>query len=778
MSKRLASSLILIASLLAAGRSAPAQSANAPPGADAEEGGGSGGLQEVVVTARRRDENLQSVPVAVTAYSADSLAMHNITSIDALGAFTPSLSFSSSTYGALGANVAIRGQRPNDLDLSQTPAVGIYVDDVYQSSTMGLSAVSLADATSVEVLKGPQGTLYGRNTTGGAVKITTGLPDLEKVTGVARVGGGNESDVRAYGSISVPVITERLALSVTANYDRNDGYGRDTLSNTNIGDTYMRSVNAALRLQINDQFQAILRGSYVHASSGGLLYSLTAVVPGGGLNTIAAFQQGYGLNPAGFAQGLAYLQAHYVDQPGFDRQYNGPLYQDIYQATGSLMLQYDINSQLTVKSITAFQRISDSMSGDNDGTPFRTVDGNFENMYTRQYTEELQVSGTAVNGRLKYTGGYYYYRLPGTETAFADILFPLLGQTLLNDNDIADRSNSGYGQATYSILPTLRATAGVRFTDETTTLTTRNEVAFPTGMVCNVPTADTVGGECKADYSTHSSNWSYTASLDYDLADAVLLYVKTSRGYKAGGINQRGNVNGGFNTFLPEQVTDYETGTKAEFWDHRLRLDLAAYYSKYNDIQRTVLVQGIGGAPETAVLNAANADIKGLELELTVKPLARLTLSATGSYTDAGYSRYVDPLTQANYSDHVFPGVPRWQGSLSAAYDYPVPVGVLTGSVDYSYQSKVNYSPDNNLPPSDVFPQGTAPYTSQGGYGLVNGRLALNLTGPEFTIALWGRNLANRIYFNGGDDFAGTVGYSTLFIGQPRIYGVELTKRL
>src|SRR5260370_21550375 len=182
--KQLAFLLVVSTSVLAG--AGMAQSVATPPTAESSPSGSSDALQEVVVTARRRDENLQSVPVAVTVFSPDSLAMHNPTSIEALGPLTPSLSFSRSTYGALGANVALRGQRPNDLDLSQTPAVGIYVDDVYQSSTMGLSAVSLADATSVEVLKGPQGTLYGRNTTGGAVKITTGLPDLEKVTGVAR----------------------------------------------------------------------------------------------------------------------------------------------------------------------------------------------------------------------------------------------------------------------------------------------------------------------------------------------------------------------------------------------------------------------------------------------------------------------------------------------------------------------------------------------------------------------------------------------------------------
>jgi len=748
--------------------------AQAPAGAS---DGASDALQEVVVSARRRDENLQSVPVAVTAFNAEALTEHNVTSVENLGAITPSLSFSRSTYGLLGTSVAIRGQRPNDLDLSQTPSVGIYVDDVYLSSTMGLSAISLADAQSVEVLKGPQGTLYGRNTTGGAIKISTGLPDLQQATGLVRAGGGNESDARAYASFSVPLINDHLAFSVNGSYDKNDGYGRDTLSNTYIGNTDIKSINAALRFQPDESFQAILRAGYLRASSGGLLTTLTAIVPGGGLNTIAAYQLGYGLTPAGFAQALSYLNSHYVDQQGFDRQYNGPLSQNVFQTTTSLTLEYDVSPSLALKSISAFQRVSDFLVGDNDGTLFRTVDGDFENMSTYQITEELQASGSLLNDQLKYTGGYYFYRLPGDESAHADVLFPLVGETIFNNNHMLDRSHSGYGQATYTVVPRVRLTGGIRFTDEINALTTRNQVIVPGAVNCNVPPSESIDGECEAKFYTHGSNWSYTGSVDYDVSDSVLAYLKTSRGYKAGGINQRGNVGGGYTPFQPEQVTDYEIGMKSELWDHRIRLNAAGYFSKYENIQRTVLVAGIGGGPETAVLNAANANIKGLELELTVRPTSNLTLSATGSFIDAGYSRYIDPLTLADYSEHVFPGVPRWLGDLSAQYEYTIPVGTLKTSLDYSYQSKVNYSPDNNLPPSATFPEGTAPYTSQGAYGLLNGRMSLDIAHTKWQVALWARNLANKYYYDGGDDFATTVGYSTLFVGRPRTYGGEVAYR-
>src|SRR5258708_32358181 len=157
-------------------------------------------------------------------------------------------------------------------------------------------------------------------------------------------------------------------------------------------------------------------------------------------------------------------------------------------------------------------------------------------------TGELQASCSLLNDQLKYTGGYYFYRLPGDESAHANVLFPLVGETIFNHNHMLDRSHSGYGQATYTVVPRVRLTGGIRFTDEINALTPRNQVIVPGAANCNVPPSESIAGACEAKFSTHSSNWSYTGRVDYDVSDPVLPYLKTSPGHHAAGMHRRANL--------------------------------------------------------------------------------------------------------------------------------------------------------------------------------------------------------------------------------------------
>lgn len=776
---RLTSQLCIATSTLALAAASSATAQTVPPAAASPAANASTQIQEVVVTARRQQENLEKVPVAVTAFNASALQSHNITGVDQLGRLTPSLQFSQSQYGALGTFVSLRGQRADDLDITQTPSVGVYVDDVYQPSTLGLSALNLEDAASVEVLKGPQGTLYGRNTTGGAIRVSTASPDYSHITGLLRLGAGNENDYRAYGDVSIPLYNNEVALRLSGNYERNDGYGYDAADKTDISNVDLKTVQATLGVKPNDRFEADFRFGYIDAKSGGLLQNLASVVPGGPLNLVAATQLGLPLTPAGLSQAYNVLNEQYVNQKGTTRYYNGPLYQDVLQSTEAATFSYKVNDNLTVKSITAFVHLKDMVDGDNDGTPFRTVDGDFENQDVSQTTEELQALGSLFGNRMTYTVGYYYYDLEGDEWAFANILYPLLHELLNNNVHVTDLSQSGYVQVTYKILDHVRFTGGLRYTDESDPLISYNKVITPAGTTCEVPAVDLKGPTCQGFFTNRNTNLSYTAGLDWQVTDSSMLYFKTSRGFKAGGVNERGTANGGYNTFLPEQVTDYEIGSKSEFWDRRVRLNLAMFYEDYTDIQRSVLVASISGSPATAIQNAAAAAMKGFEAELTVRPAPGLTLNASGSYIDAKYSRYRDALTGADLSHNVFPDLPTWQGSLSVTYEHPTSLGPLAGTIDLSYQSKVNYSPDNNLAPgaNPLVPNGTAASTTQAGYALVNGRLSWTLTDSDTTISLWARNLLDRRYFSGAEDQSGTVGFAYSIVGQPRTFGAQITKR-
>jgi iron complex outermembrane receptor protein len=317
-------------------------------------------------------------------------------------------------------------------------------------------------------------------------------------------------------------------------------------------------------------------------------------------------------------------------------------------------------------------------------------------------------------------------------------------------------------------------TAGLRYTEEEQSVLAGNRA----GATCNVPVADRIAGGCAALYSTSSDNWSYTAGVDWDATADVLLYAKTSRGFKGGGINQRGNLNGAFDAFQPEQVTDYEIGLKSEFWDRRARLNIAAYRSKYEDIQRTVLIPTPAGAVATAIQNAASATIDGVEAEFTVRPVPELTVQASGAYTSPKYDRYVVALTGEDRSNREFGAVPEWQGAFSATYEYPTRYGPLSGTLDVTYQSSLNYAPENNSPPSATLPQGTRPFTTLGDLTLVNGRIDLLVESMDLRIALWGRNLGDEQYYtNLGDYTSAGLGYVVGYISEPRTYGIEVTKR-
>ncbi len=767
------------------GTAAAPSSAPATPASAAPTGNGRG-LEEILVTARRQTENLQKVPTAVTSFSALALRQSNITLVTDIGRHTPSMSFAQSTYGPLGAFVAIRGQRPTDLTITQSPAVGFYVDDVYQPSTLSINSLGLDDAASVEVLKGPQGTLYGRNTTGGALKITTPLPDYDEITGSARLGVGNENDRRAYAAVSVPIVDDKIAFRISGNYERNHGYGRDVYSDTSLGALNERSIRGTLRLKLSDNFEAILRGDALYARGTGTPNYLNAAVPGGALVQSAAFFFGLPFTQAGLNQAYTMLIDRYANPQGFDRSFNGPAFQVVKEQTQSLTLTWNVVSDLTIKSISAHQHLVTHINGDTDNTPISGVDGNFENQNYNDYTEELQAIGKLLDNKLSYTLGYFYYRLDGNEPAFANLLFPLTGQVIVNKAHLVDTSNSGYAQVKYNLFPGVRLNAGVRFTHETNPITLNNYIQTPATQICNIPPIYLQTAACVASFSTSASNWSYTGGIDADITQGVLAYAKTSRGFKAGGVNSRSSASGILDSFRPEQVTDYEIGLKSEFWDHRARVNLAGYISKYKNIQRSVVVLGLGGGPTTQIQNAASATIKGIEAEITLRPTTRLTLSASGSYTDPKYDRYIDEATGQDLSHNAFPGIAKWTGNLSASYRVTTPLGPLTTSLDATYQSKVDWTPDEHLPASafnkpssllpngqNPFPNGTRQYTIQNAYALLNGRVNLAVT-SKLDVAVWVRNLTNKRYSVGGEDQSGGLGFIYKIPGTPRTYGLEV----
>jgi iron complex outermembrane recepter protein len=768
----------------------------------------SGGLEEIIVTARRRAEDLQRTPVAITAFSQQDIENHSVRSLDSLAEQTPSLSFQQSPYDTFGSYIGIRGQQATDVVITQTPPVGIYVDDVYYSNTLATQLENFEGVDQIEILKGPQGTLYGRNTTGGAIKITTKQPDYDGIHGDAKVGYGNHNQQTVTASINLPIVDNRISMVLTGHYASDNGYGRDVTSGADLEDNRSEAFRGALRFDVTDQFQVMVRGEWAHAVSTQNIEDLVYVSPGFTVGSAAVAAQVGALTPTDYsilgallttgappagatpAQVAAFFNdvnkgrtalASYICP---SRNCRNVAYPSLAQfaefglagsvpvgpkttldlATASIAGTYNITPDLYLKSITAFQETKRVGIATTSASPFLLIDGISDAQDPKQFTEELQVGGDVLDKKLAWVTGYYYYHLHGPDEGINTELVPLLPNPVANLSEFTDTSNSAYAQGTYALTPVLHATAGIRYTSEKTELTLGNH----NSVECQVDGVPPTGAPCSNTFDNSFSNVSYTGGLDWQVLDRVLLYAKTSRGFRAGGTNQRADP---ALDFAPEIVTDYEIGAKTDWFDRRLRANLAIYHSNYKDIQRSVYVNE-SASFVTEIQNAASAKINGVELEITARPISALTLSLSGAYTMPHYDTYFGFSStggQVNLAGNSFPNVSRWQGALSGTYTLEDSLGPIDTTVDFSYRSTVDYQPDNHDATS-------APYTIEGGYGLLNARITQNISAWRAKVSLWGKNIADRHYIAGANDFSTQLGYAYVIPGLPATYGVEIEK--
>jgi iron complex outermembrane receptor protein len=776
------------------------------PSSDVESAGV--GLEEIVVTARKRTEDLQQTPIAITAFSGQELENHNIRAVENLSQQTPSLSFQQSPYDPFGSEIGMRGQQSTDMVITQTPPVGIYIDDVYYPTTLATQLENFQGVEQVEVLKGPQGTLYGRNTTGGAIKITTKMPDYSGVNGNVKIGYGRFNQQTVSASINLPIVDHRIALTLGGQYAKDDGYGKDLSSGANLQNNKSEAFRGALRFDVTDQFQIVVRGEYAHAVSTQNIEDLVYVAPGFSIASAAVAAQIGALSASDFGI-LGALLTTGAPPAGATPQQIGAFFKDVNTgrtalashicpgrdcrkirlpvasqlaafgltgavpfgpkttvdlATASIVGTYSFSPDLYLKSITAHQETKRAAITSTSASPFLLIDGIADEQDPKQLTQELQLGGNAFDDKLKWVTGYYYFHLKGDDVGINTELVPFLPNPISNVSQFRDTSNSVYGQGTYAIIPTVNGTAGVRYTSEKTDLTLQNHNA----VACDVAGVPASGAPCVNRFDNSFSNVSYTAGLDWQALDRVMLYAKTSRGFRAGGTNQRSNP---ALSYAPETVTDYEVGAKSDWLDRRLRVNLAVYRSDYKNIQRSVYVNNANSFV-TEIQNAASAKINGAELEITARPFAALTLSANAAYTMPKYDKYTGfsaTGTPLNLSGNAFPNVSRWQTGLSGTYTLRDGWGPLDTTVDFSYRSKLDYQPDGHDASS-------APYLIEGGYGLLNARITQSITDWNMKVSLWGKNIADRRYLAGANDFSPTLGIAYTIPGMPATYGVEIEK--
>ncbi len=732
------------------------------------------GPEEVIVTARRREERLQSVPLAVTVFTPADIRDRNITSTQDLGNFVPSLVTNNNSGFAPG--FVLRGQGST---LGAGPGVVAYFAEVPivngQNATGafqgGTGAGMFYDLDSVQVLKGPQGTLFGRNTTGGAILFTPQKP-TNSFEGYGQLTLGDYNWYEFEGAINLPIAEDKLLLRFAADVAMRDGYTKDVGpyfpgKDYDNRDYWAFRVSAVMRPTDDVENYLIASSLYLHQNGTG--GSIFAVKPGG--LAVEAFP--------GIAAYLAQQQAigpreteESTDQ--IDKQWTYGVID---------IARWDIGDHLILKNIVGYQANKNSTGYiDFDNSPFPIQDLRVARGWaaaSEQYSEELQLSGRALDDRLRWTTGLYAEYDKPTDTPEYDDVQPVAGtsgayqQTMIAlQGSTTQRTRAAYAQATYDLsglwtaIDRLNFTAGYRYTWDDRSDT--GNISIPnSGNSCPEKPGfvfPNCGLAARAQF--HAPTW--TLGLDYQVTPRTLLYVGVRRGYKSGGFNLNTPEHSAYSIFRPERVTDLELGVKTdwEFLGIKARTNIAAFHTDYSNIQRTVSVL-INGLSAPVTENAAVATIQGVELEGTVIPASRTEISLAYSYLASKYDRYLSP-TLGSLAGLQFPFTPKNKVSVTGRYHMPVSShwGDPSLSATYSLQSAVNAGPDFSA--TNVIE----------GYGLLSARLDWDaVLGSRFDAALFVTNATDKVYVTRVSGLYNIFGVAGASYGEPRIFGAELRYR-
>ena len=701
---------------------------------------------EVVVTARRREENLKDVPIAVTVFSARKLELSGIQDITGLQQSTPNLTMQVARGSNSSTTAYIRGIGQQDPLWGFEPGVGLYIDDVYVARPQG-TVLDIYNVDHVEVLRGPQGSLYGRNTVGGAVKyVTANLPSEATYDIKGQYGSYNERD--GYFTGSTPV-GDMVRIGVGAEISKHDGYGKDLLTGAA---NYNKDVNAE---RMTVEFRPTSK----------LFFRLSGDSFEDNSNARQGHREVVGDNgPAQGAPSAPVTSNPYDDYSGMSPK------NKVTNSGLSFLAQYEATDQLTFKSITAsrhgYTRTNIDFA-DVPGPEFQ-VPGSYND---EQFSQEFQALFTGQ--RLKGVLGLYYFdALSGGD---ADAILGNLGLTLNFHGDVTTKSIAGFGDFSYDLTDRLQVSAGLRWTqDQRTGFVYRyfeaglgspefggNGVPLPSGV-------PGIGPNPRTDY-TNSHTFSDATprlSVSYKLTDALTSYASFGEGFKSGGFDMRGDaflspqtVNG----YNPEYVTSYEAGLKGSFFDHRLALSTAIYYADYTNMQVTVQVAATPPAIGIAsvVDNAGKSHVDGFELEGRAAPGGPFSANFSLGLTDANFVK--TPQLTASLID-VFQNAPRWTGYVQLVYAAPQEVlnGHFIANVSASYRSQTfQYSY-------------AIPQIDQPAYTLVDLNAVWTSNSKHWEVALHGLNIGDVHYRTGGYYFPGAWPSSiygntvTAFYGNPR----------
>jgi iron complex outermembrane receptor protein len=724
------------------------------------------GLEEIIVTSRRTEEALQDVPLSITALSQDAIERSSMQNFADLQRTIPSLNMVPSTGRKTSMNFSIRGQRVSEITTTVDPSVGLYMAEVPVARPQGAAITGFLDVGSVEVLKGPQGTLFGRNTTGGAIIVTPNAPE-DEFGGSVGLGLGDYNREKVDLMLNAP-ITDKAAARIALTSGKRDG----VLKNRTPGlpDTYDEDYIAgrgSFRWHLTDALSTTFYGDYLKANDNGGAVVLTAVnpaLPGGALLQNALARQ----KSADF----------FSNESSFD----GWGRNEIWGVSNTTT--YEINDNLSLKNVLGYRQGDTSDRNDFDGAVELAL-GGLREYNGHQISEELQLQGDF--DRLTWTTGLFWFKEEGEDFSYTwnRTQRPTpTSQGTVSGGDSTNTSYSVFGQGTYALTDALNLTVGLRWTKDKRELdaTAFSLLALP-AVTCQLFAVDvgtaTVPG-CVLPLSKSFSSPTWNVSLDYKLDEDQLVYVATRRGYRTGGFSARPSRPLQAKPFDPETVTDYEIGYKGdmELAGRPLRLNAAAFYADYEDVQRSVnYFDAQTQRSFNLTRNAANATVWGGELEVTWLPTDSLEFALFYGRIHARFDEAeADNATgtaKVDLSGNRFATTPEHKGGLTARYQLPFggDVGEFSVQASAVIQSEIWTDATNRFDGTNT----EIPGTRQSGYTVYDARIDWDkVFGQNMRISLWGKNLTDTEYFTGGNTQYNTLGFNQSAIGEPRTYGVDV----
>jgi len=704
--------------------------------------GDNDGLEEIIITAQRRVETLQEVPIAVSAFSGDDLVARGISSFNDIENIIPSLEIEQA-FGSGQPQIRLRGVGFDDYVANNTPTVGIYVDEVAYPIPVMTQGI-LFDLQRVEVLRGPQGTLYGRNTTAGAVNFTTAKPTDELSAG-ARINYERFNRVQAEGFISGPLgagFSARLA-AVT---DQGGGFQFNRANGEDFGDFDRTAVRGMLQFE-NERFTARLTAHYYMDRSEGLgARLLSDVVVGTTLIAPADTNfraTGFAVNPTFAAEtGLSVDDEPFRDNDGFGV---------------NLRLDYAFNA-FTVTSLTSYETLDRREFNDWDGTTASLSEVVF-NSQPDVFSQELRfTSSDDSDSPLSWIAGLYYANEDLTDV-FQSSFLDIFGLTARTSYTQDVETIAVFGQADYQITERVRATFGLRYEDEDRSV---NDIST---IAPNISAPFVIDEDREAGLSEVTGRF----ALDFKLNDDALLYASISRGVKSGGVTTVNTLAvEQVEPFAPEVLWSFETGLKSEFPDQNLRVNLSAFFYEYTNQQ----IQGFFFSPAFGALgqivNIPDSHIFGFEGDVVWSPVKGLTIQNVIGWKDGQFDRFDDVDIELSTLANMQIEVPR------DGEDLPFPRFSYSGAVTYTseisagwtYTSQLDWSYRDEL----ARPRLGDPIFNIDDYWLFNARVTVGPTDGNWDISLYGRNIFNAQFDETRNFFVGAAqnGYA----GRPATWGV------